>query len=175
MKIGVIGGGVAGLTAAYRLLQAGHEVHIYEAAPGWGGLVRTFEVGGTPLECFYHHIFSTDTLVVSMMEEMGQADRLTWRDSKVGIFSGGHIYNFVTPLDLLRFKPVGLADRLRLGAMGVYLRRQKDGTERYSTITAKDWIIRFAGRKNWDVVWEPLFRGKYGDMAGQVVMTWLWN
>lgn len=175
MKIGIIGGGVAGLTAGYRLLQSGNEVHVYEAAPGWGGLVRTFEIGGTPLECFYHHIFNTDKLVVKMIEEMGQAEHMTWRESQVGIFSGGRVYNFVTPLDLLRFKPVGLADRVRLGLMGLYLRRRKDGRARYESVTAKDWIIKFAGKRNWDVVWEPLFRGKFGDMADKIVMTWLWN
>ncbi|MCH6556499.1 MAG: FAD-dependent oxidoreductase, partial [Chloroflexi bacterium] len=42
--VGIIGGGVAGLTAAYRLLQKGHRVHLFEAGPSLGGLVRTFEI-----------------------------------------------------------------------------------------------------------------------------------
>ncbi|MCH8000017.1 MAG: NAD(P)-binding protein, partial [Chloroflexi bacterium] len=29
--VGIIGGGVAGLTAAYRLLQKGHRVQLFEA------------------------------------------------------------------------------------------------------------------------------------------------
>jgi len=136
LKVGIVGGGVAGLTAAYRLLQQGHEAHVYEAAPGWGGLVRNFQVGGEPLECFYHHIFSTDTTIIALIQELGLGDRLTWRDSKVGVFVNGRIYNFVTPLDLLRFTPLGLRDRLRLGLMGLYLRRQKDG-RRYENVTAR--------------------------------------
>jgi protoporphyrinogen oxidase len=173
-QVGIIGGGVAGLTTAYRLLQKGYRVRLFEAGPQLGGLVRTFEVGGEPIECFYHHIFTTDTAAVRLIEEMGLGERLTWRPSSVGIFYDDRIYPFVTPLDLLRFTPVGLIDRIRLGLMGVYLRRQRDGS-RYEGIAAEEWIRRFAGQRNLDVVWGPLLRGKFGDLADKLVMTWLWN
>ena len=77
MRAAVVGGGVAGLTAAYRLLQGGHEVALFEAGPELGGLVRTFDTPGDPLECFYHHLFTTDTTIVRLVEELGLADRLT--------------------------------------------------------------------------------------------------
>lgn len=173
-SVGIIGGGVAGLTAAYRLLQKGHRVRLFEAGPQLGGLVRTFEIGGEPIECFYHHVFTTDTAAVRLIEEMGLGDRLVWRPSTVGIFYEGRVYPFVTPLDLLRFSPVGLVDRVRLGLMGLRLRRKKDGAE-YENITAKEWIRKFAGQRNLDVVWGPLLRGKFGDLGDELVMTWLWN
>lgn len=172
--VGIIGGGVAGLSAAYRLIQQGHRVQVFEAGSRLGGLVRTFEIGGEPIECFYHHVFTTDTALVRLVEELGLGDRLTWRPSKVGMFYGGRIYPFVTPLDLLRFTPVGLLDRIRLGLMGLYLRRQKDGS-RYENVTAKEWVRRFAGERNLEVVWDPLLRGKFGDLGDELVMAWLWN
>ena len=172
--VGIIGGGVAGLSAAYRLLQKGHRVRLFEAGPSLGGLVRTFEIGGEKIECFYHHVFKTDTATVRLIEEMGLGEQLTWRPSTVAIFYDGRIHPFVTPLDLLRFTPVGLTDRVRLGLMGLYLRRQRDGS-RYEGITATEWIRRFAGQRNLDVVWGPLLRGKFGDLSDELVMTWLWN
>ncbi|MCH8345986.1 MAG: NAD(P)/FAD-dependent oxidoreductase [Chloroflexi bacterium] len=182
--VGIIGGGVAGLTAAYRLLQKGHRVQLFEASPSLGGLVRTFEIpagggsapegGGEPIECFYHHLFTTDTAAIRLIDELGLGDRLTWQPSSVGIFYDGRIYPFVTPMDLLRFTPVGLIDRVRLGLMGLYLRWQKDGS-RYESIRAKEWVRRFAGQRNLDVVWGPLLRGKFGDLGDELVMTWLWN
>jgi len=172
--VGIIGGGVAGLTAAYRLLQKGHRVRLFEAGPSLGGLVRTFEIGAEPIECFYHHVFTTDTATVRLIQELGLGERLTWRPSTVGIFYDGRIYPFVTPMDLLRFTPVGLIDRVRLGLMGLYLRRQRDGS-RYEGVTAKEWIRRFAGQRNLDVVWSPLLHGKFGDLDDELVMTWLWN
>jgi protoporphyrinogen oxidase len=173
-RIGIIGGGVAGLAAAYRLLQKGHRVHLLEAGPQLGGLVGTFEIGGGRLERFYHHIFTSDTAIVRLIGELNLDERLVWRESKVGIFCQGRIYNFVTPLDLLRFSPVGLTDRLRLGLMGLYLRRQKEGRG-YERTTAKEWVSRLCGRRNWEVVWGPLFRGKFGDLGDEIAMIWLWN
>ncbi len=182
--VGIVGGGAAGLTAAYRLLQKGHRVRLFEAGPTLGGLVRTFQIpagggsasggGGEPIECFYHHVFTTDTAIAHLIDELGLSDRLVWRPSTVGLFQGGRIYPFVTPMDLLRFTPVGLIDRVRLGLMGLYLRYQKDGS-RYENVTAWEWIRRFAGRRNLDVVWGPLLRGKFGDLGDRLVMTWLWN
>ena len=174
MRIGIIGGGVAGMAAAYRLTQQGHRVALYEASPYLGGLVRTFEIGGNRLEAFYHHVFSTDTTIVSLIEELGLGDRMTWRDSKVGFYSGGKIYNFVTPTDLLKYKPAPLLDRVRMGLAAVYLRRQKDGT-RYESITATEWIKRYMGKGAYDAVWGPLLRGKFGDFHDELAMVWLWN
>ncbi|MDH5561586.1 MAG: FAD-dependent oxidoreductase [Deltaproteobacteria bacterium] len=39
-KVAIVGGGPAGLTAAYYLRQMGHEAHIFEALPELGGMVR---------------------------------------------------------------------------------------------------------------------------------------
>ena len=174
MKVGIIGGGVAGMVAAYRLIGRGHQVALYEASPFLGGLVRTFEVGGTRLESFYHHIFSTDTTIASLIEELGLGEKLHWRDSKVGFYHGGRLYDFVTPLDLLRFKPVPPIDRIRMGLAALYLRRQNDW-HRYESITAAEWVQRYMGKGAYDAIWGPLLRGKFGDAHDQVAMAWLWS
>jgi protoporphyrinogen oxidase len=174
VKIGIIGGGVAGMAAAYRLTERGHNVAIYETSPFLGGLVRTFDAGGGRLEAFYHHLFSTDTTIVSLIEELGLGDRMAWIDSKVGFLHGGKLYNFITPADLLKFSPVPFVDRVRMGLMALYLRRQNDGT-RYENITAVDWIQRYMGRGAYNAVWGPLLRGKFGDAYDQLAMVWLWS
>ncbi|HLF78752.1 MAG TPA: FAD-dependent oxidoreductase, partial [Dehalococcoidia bacterium] len=152
MKVAIVGGGIAGLTAAYRLTQGGHNVSLFEAGPELGGLVRTFDVRGEPLEAFYHHIFSTDTTIVRLAEELGLGERLVWKDSKVGFYYKGRLWPFVTPLDLLRFEPLPLIDRVRLGLAGLYLRRQDDW-HRYEEVTAWEWLRRYVGQKGLDVVW----------------------
>jgi protoporphyrinogen oxidase len=174
VKVAIVGGGVAGLTAAYRLIQSGHDVALFEAAPELGGLVRTFDVAGEPLEAYYHHIFTTDTTIISLIEELGLGDRLVWKDSKVGFFHGGKIWPFVTPLDLLRFKPLPLIDRVRLGLAGLYLRR-KNEWHQYEDVTAWEWIRKYVGQNGLDVVWGPLLKGKFADQAEEVAMAWLWS
>ena len=174
MKVCVIGGGVAGMASGYRLMQRGHSVALYEASPYLGGLVRTFEVGGTRLEAFYHHLFSTDTTILSLIDELGFGDRMRWIDSKVGWFTEGKIYPFVTPLDLLRFSPLPLLDRAKLGMMGLTLRK-RDDWEEFEHVTAKDWIEKNVSKNVFDKVWGPLLHGKYGEAYDEIAMAWLWS
>ncbi len=49
-KIVVIGGGLAGLTAAYRLQQKGMDIELYEARGRVGGRVLTVDISGSPAE-----------------------------------------------------------------------------------------------------------------------------
>ena len=174
MKVGIIGAGIGGLTAAYRLSQMDHEVFVFEQGEQLGGQVRTFCVGGEPVEGFYHHIFMSDADIIELIDEMGLSQQLHWLDSRVGFYHGGRIYDFVTSGDLLRFTPISLLDRLRLGLVALYLRRY-DNWRALEGITAKDWIMRYAGRRNYDVVWGPLLRGKFGTRHEEIGMVWFWG
>ncbi len=174
MKVGIVGAGVGGLAAAKRLQERGHAVTIFEGRGDVGGQVVTFDVGGEPLECFYHHVFTNDTAVIRYVEEVGLGERLRWIDSKVGILRSGRIYPFVTPMDLVRFTAIPFTSRVRLGLAAVWLRRQANW-RKYEQITARAWMERAVGKKAFAAVWGPLLRGKFADQAGNVGMTWLWG
>jgi protoporphyrinogen oxidase len=174
IRIGVVGGGYAGLTAAYELQKQGYAVSVLEKYGTWGGQAATLPLLGTRIEYFYHHLFGSDTHILSLMDELGIGDRLRWIESKVGFFYDGQIYDFVTPFDLLRFKPLNLVNRIKLGLMYLYLQRVDDW-QRLEQITARDWILRTMGQEIYDKVWGPLLRGKFGELADQVSMTWLWG
>lgn len=175
MKVGVVGAGVAGLAAAKVLREAGHEIAIFEGKSEVGGQVVTFPVGGEPLECFYHHIFTNDTTVIRYIEELGLGARLRWIEPKNGHFVRGRIWPFVTPLDLLKFSAIPITSRIRLGLAAVWLRRQKDGVRKYERVTARDWMERAVGRKAFAAFWGPLLKGKFAGQADSVGMVWLWN
>jgi protoporphyrinogen oxidase len=174
MKAVVIGGGVAGLAAAYELVQGGHEVALYEAGPVWGGQVRTIEIGGGRIEAFYHHLFRSDTEVASLIHELGLGDDLAWIDSNVGLHAEGRNYPFIGPLDLLRFDRVSPLTRLRLGLTALWLRRVSDW-KRYEGLKAANWIRSRVGREGYERVWGPLLRAKFGDYADQISMVWFWG
>ena len=174
MKIGVLGGGLTGLTTAYELAKRGHEVLLWEKAPYLGGQASTFEVEGTRLERYYHHIFTGDVDMMDLMEELGLSDRMLWLASKVGFFREGQIYDFVTPMDLLRFQPLGFWQRIRAGLVTVYLQRFGDWRD-LEDFTAQDWIRRYAGEQAYEVIFAPLLRAKFGEYFDQVTMAWLWS
>ncbi len=173
-RIGIIGGGYAGLTAAYEMQKQGHAVSVLEKYGQWGGQAATLPLLGTRIEHFYHHLFGSDAYILGLMEELGIDDQLRWIESKVGFYYGGQIYDFVTPIDLLRFKPLSLPNRVKLGLMYLYLQRVGDW-QRLEKISAKDWIQRYLGTEIYEKVWGPLLRGKFGALADQVSMTWLWG
>ena len=174
MNIGIIGGGIAGLSAAYELSKKGHKVALFEKEAHLGGQAATFEVAGERLERFYHHIFSSDVDIINLIDELGLSEKLVWLDSKVGFLHQGRIYDFVTAWDLLRFGPVGLLDRVRLGLVSLFLRRYKDWPS-LEGMTAQEWITRYGGRRNYDIVWGPLLQNKFGTSFDEVGMVWLWG
>jgi protoporphyrinogen oxidase len=173
-RIGIIGGGYAGLTAAYELQKRGYAVTVLEKYGQWGGQAATLPLLGTHIEHFYHHLFGSDTYILGLMDELGIGDQLRWIESKVGWYYDGQIYDLVTPFDLIRFKPVNLINRIKLGLMYLYLPQVNDW-KRFEDITARDWILRYMGQQIYDRFWGPLLRGKFGELSDQVSMTWLWG
>ena len=174
MRVGVIGGGAAGLAAAFELAKKGHQVQVFESAPFLGGQASTFEVGGGRLERGYHHLFMSDTHMVDLIHELGLGPKLAWIESKVGFFHAGRIWKFATPLDLLRFTSLSLRDRIRLGLVTLYLQKTRNGLK-FEGVTAAEWLQKRVGRNAYEVVWEPMLRGKFGEHYGEISMTWLWG
>ena len=174
MRVGIIGGGVAGLAAAYELTKRGHYAEVFEQAPFLGGQASTFPVYGGQLERGYHHLFVSDTAITELIHELGLGDRLAWLESKVGLYHDGKVWDFSTPLDLLRFTPISLLQRLRVGLWTVILQRTNDWNK-FENVTAKDWLSKHMGAQAYRVLWEPLLRGKFGQHYDQVSMTWIWG
>ncbi|MBI2873055.1 MAG: NAD(P)/FAD-dependent oxidoreductase [Chloroflexi bacterium] len=174
MRVGVIGGGAAGLAAGYELTRHGHHAEVFERAPFLGGQASTFDVGGARLERAYHHLFTSDQDMMGLMGEVGLGSQLRWIESKVGIFCQDRIWPFVTPGDLLRFRPLSLVDRVRLGLVTLRLQRRREWRSLEGQ-TAAQWVLKHVGRGPYDVVLGPMLRGKFGEYHDQVSMVWLWN
>jgi protoporphyrinogen oxidase len=178
-RIGVIGGGIAGLTAAYRLAQAGHTVILWEQHERLGGQAAAFPVGdGAFLEYFYHHLYMSDTAIVGLIEELGIGDKLVWIDSNVGFFADGKIYPLASATDLLKLSFIPLTDRIRIGLATLYLQRITASSgkwRRFEEVTAWEWLRKAVGKRAFDRVWGHQLIAKFGNRAQQVAMVWFWN
>jgi len=176
MRVAVIGAGVAGLVCAHRLTQAGHSCDVYERWPGLGGQAATLDVGhGHLLERYYHHLFTSDRHIAALYDELGMPDELEWLPSSVAFFLEGRSWPFTSPLHLLRFSPLSLRSRLRMGLAVLRLQRGGDDVAPYERMTARSWIAEAMGAEAYEKVWGPLLRGKFGDRADDISMAWLWG
>jgi protoporphyrinogen oxidase len=176
MRVAVIGAGMTGLVAAYRLTRMGHRAEVYERWPGLGGQVATLDVGdGYLLERYYHHLFTSDRHIAALYQELAMPDAIEWRPSSVGFFVDGESHAFTTPLDLLRFRPLSVRSRIRMGLSVLMLQRRHREVGPFESLTAREWIRREMGTEAWDKVWGPLLRGKFGDRAEDISMAWLWS
>ncbi len=173
MKLGVVGAGATGLTAAFDAVKAGHDVTVLEASEQLGGLAASIDVGGTPLERFYHHSFKTDRAMIELIEELGLGEQLRFHSPATGVYYGGRTHPFGTPAEMLRFPEFSLLDRLRFGASSAALKAVRDGS-RFNSARALDWMRRWAGPRVTETIWEPLLTGKFGDRAEEISMAWLW-
>ncbi len=173
-QVTIIGAGFTGLSAAFELARKGVSVTVLEAEPEIGGLAAAFEVGGAKLDRFYHHWFTNDREVMSLIEDLGLNDQVEINPTNTGMYYANNFFKLSTPLDLLRFTPLSFLDRIRLGLLALRARRIKDWML-LEDKTAHEWLCELGGEAIYKVVWEPLLKGKFGPYADQISAVWFWN
>src|SRR5688500_3132110 len=157
-----------------RRRRSGDRVTVIEREALPGGLAAGFQPSpGIWLEKFYHHVFRSDTNAIGMIEQLGLHHRLEWRQPITATLRGGHFHQLDSPISLLRFSPLPVSDRLRMGAVLAALKAMPNA-RLLEDRTAAAWIRRWMGERAYDVVWEPLLRGKFGDAAPEIAMPWFW-
>ena len=127
------------------------------------------------MERYYHHWFTSDRHIVGLCEELGVDGAIEWHPSSMAFFVDGKSRAFTTPLDLLRFKPLSLLNRVKMGLAVLKLQRADQPVSVYEGETARDWILREMGAQPYEKVWGPLLRGKFGSRADDISMAWLWG
>ena len=145
---------------------------LLEGAAVLGGLASWFDLGETQIERYYHFVCRGDDHLVDTLSEIGLGHRLHWRDSRMAYFVDGSLYPFLTPLDLLRFRPLAFRDRLRAGIALKVAQRAKEAD--LAPRKAIAWLRALFGAEGYRVIWEPLMRLKFADHADEISAAWIW-
>ncbi|KKP59701.1 MAG: hypothetical protein UR54_C0025G0008 [Candidatus Roizmanbacteria bacterium GW2011_GWA2_34_18] len=183
MKIVILGGGITGLTAAHYLAKKNHQITIFEKEKILGGLAAGFKTNNWDwyLERAYHHLFANDSDILNFAKEI-RFNKIFFRSPETASLFNNEtmnqsnnltIYPLDTPLDLLKFPYLNIVDKLRAGIVITFL-KLSPFLSIYEKQTSKEFLKKTMGEKVWNILWQQLFRGKYGDYAENILASFIW-
>src|SRR5215813_4102014 len=168
----VVGAGPMGLACAYEMTKAGHNVAVLEAGDRIGGMSASFDFAGLRIERFYHFICSTDYPLFELLDELHLKDRLRWKDTSMGFYYQGRLYDWGRPDHLLRFPHLDLVSKMRFALHVLYTKSVKDWT-RLDRVEATSWIKRWIGQRGYEVLWDKLLRLKFYEHMENLSAAWI--
>ncbi|MCA9084346.1 MAG: NAD(P)/FAD-dependent oxidoreductase [Planctomycetaceae bacterium] len=169
----VAGGGILGMTIALRLSQQGHKVTIIEGRDNTGGLADAWQIGDITWDRHYHVTLLSDLHMRGLLEELGIESEMDWVETRTGFYTDGHLYSMSNTVEFLKFPPLGLIDKFRLGATIFLASRIKNWKKLENTYVA-DWLTRLSGRRTFEKMWLPLLRAKLGECWKDTSAAFIW-
>ncbi len=205
MKVAILGGGFAGLTAAYHLSKKGHAVTLFEKENALGGLAVGFKEKNWNwyLERAYHHLFANDYDILDFAKETGFEKIIFRSPETASIYNTGNvilgrseattpesdsglrtpfvarmtnnyrIYPLDTPQDFLRFPLLSWPAKVRSATVLAFL-KLSPFLSAYEKQSAEGFLKKYMGQEAWNVLWQQLFRKKFGKYAGNIVASFIW-
>jgi hydroxysqualene dehydroxylase len=134
MRVAVVGGGLAGLSAALDLVDAGHEVAVHEARPTLGGAVQTLprRAGDPepPPDNGQHIALGCFTEYLRFLERIGQSRSVRRLRLELPVIdeSGRTATIKRSPLALLRYRHISLRERIGVAKTLVHWSTSAEGT-----------------------------------------------
>ena len=179
LKIGIVGAGLAGMVAAMDLVDAGHDVEMFELRPFVGGKVSSWkDKDGNHIEMGLHVFFGCYYNLYGIMKRTGSFDKYLRVKEHIHTFvnEGGHLgaLDFRFPIGapvsglqaFARTEQLGLEDKfhnaVRLGTSPIVaalfdFNFGMDMVRDLDDITFTQWFTQLGGsRGSLDRMWDPI-------------------
>ena len=169
----IVGGGLLGLSLAHRLAQQGKQVTLFESTSQLGGLASAWILGDIVWDRHYHVTLLSDSHLRSLLQELGLDADMRWVETKTGCYTDGQLYSVSNAIEFLKFPPLKLLDKLRLGFTILYASKLRDWRP-LETISVTDWLTRWSGRRTFEKFWLPLLRAKLGENYQKASAAFIW-
>lgn len=173
-RVAVLGAGPMGLAVAHELVQRGLQPVVFEADDRVGGMTAAFDFSGLTIERYYHFHCTSDSGFLRMLDELGIADRMHWRETKMAYWYQGRLQPWGNPLALLRFRGLSLLAKLRYGLFAFSCTR-RDNWQTLDKLDAKTWVRDWVGDEAYEVLWRRLFEFKFHHFTDNLSAAWIWS
>jgi len=174
--VGILGGGIAGLVAAYELSKVGIRVTLLEKMSRLGGLAGSFHVDSdNEIEKYYHFICKTDYSYLQMISELGIKSKLRWKTTKMGLYYDKSLYTFGDPLSLILFPHLSMLEKIRFAWTTMKIKSSNYlGWKNISKLIAFEWLNNEYGKRNFEMLYKPLINLKFRNFASELSAAWIW-
>jgi protoporphyrinogen oxidase len=172
-SIGIIGGGLMGMTLSLRLAESGLKVTLIESSDQLGGVASSGKIGDYIWDRFYHVVLLSDSHLLSLIDQLGLKDQLHWGVTKTGFYADGRLYSVSNFIEFLLFPPLNIFEKFRFGLTIIYASRIKNW-KRLEKILATDWLQRHSGQRTSNKIWIPLLKSKLGDHYELASASFIW-
>ncbi|MDQ3799033.1 MAG: NAD(P)/FAD-dependent oxidoreductase [Acidobacteriota bacterium] len=172
-KVAIVGSGFLGLTLALRLAETGAKVTVFESASEIGGLAGAWQIGDVVWDKHYHVTLLSDSYTRKIVSELGLENEFNWVETKTGFYTGGRLVSMSNAVEFLKFPPLNLTGKFRLGATIFCASRVKDW-KRLEKIPVEEWLTRLSGRRTFEKIWKPLLKAKLGEAYRETSAAFIW-
>lgn len=172
-NIAIVGSGFLGMTLALRLAESGARVTLFESADQIGGLASAWDIGDVVWDKHYHVTLASDRFTRKLVEELGLGDEYKWAETKTGFYTDGELVSMSDTKEFLKFPPLDLISKLRLGATIFFASRVKNW-KRLEKITVEQWLTKLSGTTTFEKIWKPLLMAKLGLAYKQTSAAFIW-
>lgn len=162
MHVAVVGGGVAGLTAALRLTRAGHTVTVFEGSDRLGGKLRLADVAGLTVDVGAESMLARRPEGVDLAREVGLgADLVHPATASAAVWTRGALRPLPPTVMGMPADLDALADS---GILGAPPSRASVPLPDHD-LSVSEYVTARAGREVLDRLVEPLLGGVYAGQA----------
>jgi protoporphyrinogen oxidase len=170
---GIVGGGILGMTLAHHLAKSGFNVSLFEASNDLGGLASSWQLNDITWDKFYHVILLSDTNTRELLRELNLEKDINWVETKTGFYTDGKLYSMSNSLEFLLFPPLGLIDKIRLGATIFFASKIKNW-KKLEKVSVESWLQKWSGSNTFNKIWLPLLKAKLGDNYKNTSAAFIW-
>lgn len=170
----IVGGGMLGLSLAHKLSGPGRKITVIEASDRFGGLADAWKIGPYSWDRHYHVTLLSDQNIAALLKDIGLSDDMRWTTTKTDFYTDRQFHPLNNVFDYMRFPPLNLIDKARLGFTIIYASLIKNGVK-LESIPVGDWLTKISGKTVYERIWRPLLRAKLGENHKIASASFIWS